>query len=227
MKKFYRVIILFIVFIAISTINPVDQEIKSNKKNIFFSINEIKIENNDLVDKEIILKKLKKIYGKNIFLLKKYEIEEPLKLINFLENVEVKKIYPNKIIIKILETKPIGIVIKKNKKYILDTSSRLISYDEKILSDPLPLILGDNAEKEFANLFNLLEKYDFPKEKIKNYYYFQIGRWDLKLFNEQLLRLPATEIISSIKLSSELLNRKDFKNYSIIDLRINGKIITK
>ena len=62
MKKFYRVIILFIVFIAISTINPVDQEIKSNKKNIFFSINEIKIENNDLVDKEIILKKLKKIY---------------------------------------------------------------------------------------------------------------------------------------------------------------------
>ena len=79
MKKFYRVIILFIVFIVISTINPRDQETKSNKKNIFFSINEIEIENNDLIDKEKILEKLKRIYGKNILYLKKYEIEEPIK----------------------------------------------------------------------------------------------------------------------------------------------------
>ena len=48
-----------------------------------------------------------------------------------------------------------------------------------------------------------------------------------KLFNEQLIRLPANEIISAIKLTTELLNRKDFKNYSTIDLRINGKVITE
>ena len=198
MKKFYRVIILFIVFIVISTINPRDQETKSNKKNIFFSINEIEIENNDLIDKEKILEKLKRIYGKNILFLKKYEIEEPLKLINFLDNVEVKKIYPNKIIIKISESKPIGIIIKKNKKYILDTSSRLILYNEKILSNSLPLIVGDNAEKEFVNLFNLLEKHDFPTEKIKNYYYFQIGLWDSKLFIEQLLIMFVLERIYNL-----------------------------
>ena len=64
-------------------------------------------------------------------------------------------------------------------------------------------------------------------DKIKNYYYFQIGRWDLKLFNKQLIRLPANEIASAIQLASELLKRKDFENYSIIDLRINGKVITE
>ena len=35
------------------------------------------------------------------------------------------------------------------------------------------------------------------------------------------------EIASAIQLTSELLNRKDFENYSIIDLRINGKVITE
>ena len=227
MKKFYRIAVLFILFILINTINHKDQEIKSDKENIFFSIKEIKIKNNILVDQEIIIKKLSKIYGKNILFLRKNEIEDPLKSIDFLRKVEVKKIYPNKIIITVLETKPIGIIIKKNKKYILDTSSKLIKYNEKILSNPLPLIFGDNAENKFINLFNLLEKHEFPMDKIKNYYYFQIGRWDLKLFNKQLIRLPANEIASAIQLASELLKRKDFENYSIIDLRINGKVITE
>ena len=227
MKKFYRVISLFIVFILITTINPQDKKVNFNKKNIFFSVQEIEIKNNSLIDKGEIIKKLSRIYDKNIFFIKKNEIEEPLKSINFLEKVQVKKIYPNKIIIKVLETKPIGIIIKKNKKYILDTSSKLIFYDEKKSSSSLPLIFGDNAENEFVNLFNLLKKYDFPVEKIKSYYYFQIDRWDLKLFNEQLIRLPANEIISAIKLTTDLLNRKDFKNYSTIDLRINGKVITE
>jgi len=227
MKKFYRIAVLFILFILINTINHKDQEIKSDKENIFFSIKEIKIKNNILVDQEIIIKKLSKIYGKNILFLRKNEIEDPLKSIDFLRKAEVKKIYPNKIIITVLETKPIGIIIKKNKKYILDTSSKLIKYNEKILSNPLPLIFGDNAENKFINLFNLLEKHEFPMDKIKNYYYFQIGRWDLKLFNKQLIRLPANEIASAIQLASELLKRKDFENYSIIDLRINGKVITE
>ena len=91
----------------------------------------------------------------------------------------------------------------------------------------MPLIFGDNAEYDFVNLFYLLEEHNFPLERVKNYYYFQIGRWDLKLSNNQLIRLPADEITSAIKLIIELLNRKDFKNYNIIDLRINGKVITE
>ena len=227
MKKFYRVIILLLVFIITNTVNPQNQKKLSKKENIFFSIKEIKIENNYLVKEEIIIKKLHKIYEKNIFFLKKNEIEEPLKQIDFLDKVKVKKIYPNKIIINVLESKPIGVIIKKNKKYIIDTSSKLIIYKEKVLSYPLPLIFGDNAEYDFVNLFYLLEEHNFPLERVKNYYYFQIGRWDLKLSNNQLIRLPADEITSAIKLIIELLNRKDFKNYNIIDLRINGKVITE
>ena len=227
MKKSYRIFKLFIVFILISTINSQNQKTQLKKKNIFFSVQEIKIENTSLVDKEVIIKKLNEIYGKNIIFLKKNEIEKPLKLIDFLEKVEVKKIYPNKIIVKVLETRPIGIIVKNNTKYILDTASRLVLYNEKIQPNSLPLIFGDNAEKSFVYLFNLLDEHNFPLEKIKNYYYFQIDRWDLKLFNEQIIRLPANEIVSSIKLTIELLNRKDFENYNVIDLRINGKIITE
>ena len=60
---------------------------------------------------------------------------------------------------------------------------------------------------------------------MKKFYFFQIGRWDLQLANDRIIKLPNNNIKDAIKKSIELLDRKDFENYNIIDLRIDGKII--
>ena len=62
---------------------------------------------------------------------------------------------------------------------------------------------------------------------INNYYYFQIGRWDIELLNKKIIKFPSNKIESAIKKSVELLKREDFKDYNIIDLRIHGKIIVE
>ena len=61
--------------------------------------------------------------------------------------------------------------------------------------------------------------------KIKNFYYFQIGRWDLQLLNNKIIKFPHKNSDEAIIKSVELLDHKDFKNYNIIDLRVDGKII--
>ena len=91
----------------------------------------------------------------------------------------------------------------------------------------LPGIFGEGAENNFMNFLNQLEKNNFPNKQIKNFYYFQIGRWDLQLLNNKIIKLPPNNTDDAIKKSVELLNREDFKNYNIIDLRIDGKIIVK
>ena len=63
--------------------------------------------------------------------------------------------------------------------------------------------------------------------KIKSFYYFQIGRWDLQLVNNKIIKFPYETTNDIIKKSVELLNRKDFENYNIIDLRVDGKIIVE
>ena len=68
---------------------------------------------------------------------------------------------------------------------------------------------------------------NFPINKIKNYYYFQIGRWDLQLKNSLLIKLPNKNTKSSVKKSIQLLSQDNFKNYEVIDLRINDRIIVK
>ena len=62
---------------------------------------------------------------------------------------------------------------------------------------------------------------------MKNFYYFQAGRWDLQLQNNKVIKFPDNNINDAIIKSIELLGREDFKNYNTIDLRVDGKIIVE
>jgi cell division septal protein FtsQ len=227
MKKFYRIILLLIVLIFLSTFNPKEFNLISKKSDVLFKIENIEIKNNFLINKSEIKEKLSNISKENIFFIKRKDIEEPLKEIDFLKKIEVKKKYPNTIIIKIFETKPVAILFKNKVKYIIDSSSNLISFKNDINFNRLPRIFGEEGENNFIHFLNQLKKNNFPNKKIKNFYYFQIGRWDLQLLNNKIIKFPHNNIDGAIIKSIELLNHKNFKNYNIIDLRIDGKIIVK
>ena len=149
MKKFYRIILLILVLIFLSTFNPKEFNLISSDNNSLFKIKNIEVKNSLLINKSLIKQKLENIYKKNIFFTSKIDIEEPLKNINFLERIEVKKKYPNTIIIKIFETKPVAIFFKDKKKYVLDSSSNLIAFEKNINLNSLPRIFGEEANKNF------------------------------------------------------------------------------
>ena len=227
MSNFYRIILLFIIFVFLSTFNPQDLNpiLKTNKT--LFKIQTIDIKNNFLITKSEVEEKLINIYKKNIFFLKKEDIEKPLREISFLEKIEVKKKYPDTIIIEIFETKPLAILFKEKNKYILDNLGNVINYQNISNFGKLPSVFGDGAENNFINFYDELKKENFPISKIKSFYFFQIDRWDLELLNNMLVKFPNNKRKNSIAKSIELLNRKDFINYKIIDLRIEGKIIVE
>jgi len=227
MKKFYRTTLLLILLIFLSTFNPIELNLISKKNVMLFKIKNIEIKNNLLIDKSEIKKKLHNIYKKNIFFIREKDIEEPIGEIDFLKKVEVKKKYPNTIIIKVFETKPVAIIFKNKVKYLLDSSSNLISFKNDSNFNELPSIFGEGAENNFIYFLKKLKKNNFPNEQIKNFYYFQIERWDLQLLNDKIIKFPHNKIDVAIIKSIELLDREDFKNYNIIDLRIDGKIIVE
>ena len=227
MNKLYRIVLLLVTFIFLTTYTPNQFKTFSKKKNHFFKIQNIEINNNHIISKKEIIQKLTHIYGKNILFIAGDDLQRPLKSIDFLEKIEVKKRYPNTVIIKVYETKPIAVLFKKNRKYLLDNASNLITLKENMFIDDFPNIFGEGAEQEFINFFNQLENNNFPKNRIKNFYYFQIGRWDLQLLNEQIIKFPSNKTIEAIQQSVKLLRRNDFKNYNIIDLRIDGKIVVE
>ena len=227
MKKFYKIIILLLLFAFLSTYTPNESNLNLKNNNNFFNIKKIIVKNNLLVKKKYIYEKLDKIYNKNIFSVKREDIEEALKTINFLGKIEVKKRYPDTIIVKIFETKPLGILFKNKKRYLIDSSSNLISIREDENFEELPNIFGEGAEKNFISFLNKLKNNNFSIKQINKFYYFKIGRWDVELINNKTIKFPYNISGEVIKKSIELLNDNDFKNYNTIDLRVDGKIIVE
>ena len=110
MKK--RLVIALVLLVLLSTYKP--QELSLNSK---FNIKEIKIENNHILKDEDIKKDLMFLYDTNLIFLNTNKIKLILKSNNFIQSFEVKKIYPNKIKIKIFEKKPIVILQYKKKNF--------------------------------------------------------------------------------------------------------------
>ena len=227
MKKIYRIFLSIIILIFLSSYNPNEVNLNLKKNNSFLQIKKMEIINNHLIKESDIIEKLKNIYGMNIFSIKRKDIEDPLKEINFFEKVEVKKKYPNTIIVKIFETQPTAILYKNKAKYLLDSSSNLIKFEKNINFDKLPNIFGEGAKNYFMYFFNQLKDNNFPIEKVNKFYFFQIGRWDLQLAGGKIIKFPNDNVVEAIKKSIELLGREDFKSYNIIDLRVDGKTVVE
>jgi len=226
MKKFIKLILLFIILTLLTTYTSKTIKDALNQSK-FFEIKKIEILKNNLITKNVIYNKLNEIKGRNIFLIKNSDIEKLLIEINFFYKVKIRKKYPNTIILNIFETKPLAILIKKKKKYLIDNKSNLIDLNKNINTTDLPTVFGESAEMYFLNFYDDLKKNDFLTDKIQNFYYFQIGRWDIQLLNGQLIKFPSINIVESIRQIVKLLNRKDMKKYNVIDIRIKNKVVVE
>jgi len=225
MNKLPKIILLLLVFTVLTTYNP--NQFSVLPKNFFFKIKNIEITSNVLIETKIIEEKISQIYGTNILFLKRDDVEKLLNSIEFLEKIEVRKRYPNTLIIKIHETNPIAILFDKEEKYFIDSSFKIITFNKNLIFNSMPNIFGEDAKNNFSTFFKKLKNYDFATKRIKNYYYFKIGRWDIQLQNDQIIKFPSDNTSQAIQQASELLNREDFKKYNIIDLRMDDKIVVE
>jgi cell division protein FtsQ len=228
LKDNRKIKILFYIFVllSLSTINFFKLDNTINKQT-FFSINKIEITGTNKIDKNKILKKLDFLYGKNIFMYNRIEIDNVLNRNNLIKEFKITKYYPNKIKIELKEPIFVALIVKKQKKFFLTDNQKLILFNEKFNEKMLPTIYGINGEKFFKDFYNKLNRNNFNLEMIKNYYFFQINRWDFILNNGLLIKLPTKELDEAIILAKKLIKDSNFKNIEIIDLRIKGRIITQ
>ena len=219
MKK--RLIIGILLLSLFSTYN-----IKFNKT--FFSnlqIKKITIENNKIIKDKEIKEKLSFLYETNFFFLRTKKIEKKLREIQFIESYQIKKIYPNNLIIKITEKKPIAIIQKSKQKKYFTVRGDLIDFRKIKIFEDLPNVFGD--EKSFATFYVNLKNINFPFKEIKTFYLFESKRWDLLTLKNQLIKLPINNYNKSLLNFISLKDQTNFEKYKIFDYRIKDQLILK
>ena len=172
-------------------------------------------------------RKLNGLIGKNLLLIKRKDIENIINENKLISEYIIKKQYPNKISIKLKEVILVAKLIKDKKKYLLADNNNLIPFVDHLTDQNLPNIYGKDVEYYFNDFQKLLKLNNFNLDIISSYYFFQINRWDLVTNNQKIIKFPSKGLKEAIKVANKLLNNKDFNKYSVIDLRINNKIITQ
>ena len=216
-----KIIIIYLLFLLI--LSTTSGKFVESQNSYSSAINQINIKGLSNADNSKIYDELKKLFYRNILLVRNDEIQKVINQYNIVEEYSVKKIYPSTINISIKPTKLIARLSDNNQ--LVGANGKLI-YDKKN-KERLPYIFGEFNSQEFLNFKKNIAKSKFNFTKFKTLYFFPSNRWDILTNDNILIKLSLDNFSESLNLAYKIINNNDFRNINLIDLRINNNLIIK
>ena len=217
-RKSKKILVYFFLLIIISTIN---NNFLNNLN--FNTILKIKISGLDQKDSQILLNKLNNLNLQNIFFINKKEIIELINSNSLIERYEIFKTYPSTINIDIEKTNFFAKINKNGKIFLIGSNGKLTLPDKSF--NDLPFIFGKPSIDEFLKFKKIIEKSKFSYDQIENLYFFPSKRWDIKLKENILLKLPSNLNKQTLNHLYAFLKNYNKKNFTVVDYRIKNQII--
>ena len=156
---------------------------------------------------------------------------------SIIDNVYIRKTFVNgDIDVFVKEKNIIAVVMPENCNSIIDGGCRkkLLTYDNKVIpyhkmknEDNILEISGTVGDVNVAEIIEVLKKNNFYNN-VKSIYFYTSGRFDIKLNNDLIVRLPRQNwkkaINSLIKMDAEYALASEIQNIKYVDLRLPDKI---
>tara|TARA_Y100000590_G_scaffold372170_1_gene435061 strand:+ start:4576 stop:5244 length:669 start_codon:yes stop_codon:yes gene_type:complete len=220
-KKFF---LWFFLLIFLTTYN---YQVEKNSYLEFFSVKEIEIEGVKNSSKKELISRLNTIKSKNIIFLREKDFKEVIKGVDFINSLKIKKIYPKKIKINVVEDLPIGIYLNDNGKEQLLLENNKVIKDHNYKFENLPKVYGEGALEKFSDFYSSLQKTDLNLNLVKQFNYYDINRWDLLLKDEKLIKLPSKNYEESVLKFLTIYEKNNFKKFKVFDFRIKNELIVR
>ena len=215
-------ILIYLIFLFILSTTNVKFTEKQKKFSLKIDeINVVGLSNNKNLE---IQNELSGIFYQNILIVGKEEINKIIKKYNIIEEYKIKKIYPSTLNIEIKPTKFTAKVTDGNQ-LIVGANGKLISseFNEKIL----PYIFGEFNSEEFLKFKKDVEISKFNFTEFETIFFFPSNRWDVLTIGGILIKLPQNDMSGSLNMAHKIITSTQFKDKSVIDLRIKGHLIIK
>ncbi len=218
-KKIYFYLLIFLLFSSIFNFNISS---KFKKLNLISHINIFGLSEKET---KILEKNLEYLINKNIFLINRKEIEEKLNINSFLDNYNIVKVFPSKLLVNVKKTEFVAKVIYEGEKFYIGKNGKLTKVSLVEQEYNLPQVFGNLEINEFLKLQKTLNDFEFNISKIKNYYYYKSNRWDIEYKDKTVVMLPSYDLENSLKNYKSFIKVEKNLPGQTIDLRIKNKII--
>ena len=178
-------------------------------------------------EKYLVKENLEIFKNKNIFLIKKHEVNKRINIISFFDNYKIIKIFPSKLLIKVKKTKFVAKTIINGKNFYIGQNGKLTKMILVEKENYLPQVFGNFKVNDFLKLQEILNANRVELRNIKKYYYYKSQRWDIENTDDTILMLPSKNLEKSLKNYTSLIKSNQVTPGQTIDLRIQNKIILK
>tara|TARA_B100000767_G_C19535317_1_gene438408 strand:+ start:7 stop:684 length:678 start_codon:yes stop_codon:yes gene_type:complete len=213
-------IVIYLLFLVI--LSTTSNKNISQQKNYNIVINKIEISGLSISNNLQLKDKLDNFFYKNIFFLRKEEINSIILKYNIIEEFNIKKIYPSKLDIDVKPTKFIA-KISNNNQLLVGSNGKLI--ENEITNETLPYIFGKFNSKEFLEFKEIIEHSKFNFADLKSISFYSSKRLDILTIDGILIKLPKNNLLKSLNVANKIIINNQFKDNKIIDLRISNHII--
>ena len=154
----------------------------------------------DRVDKIEVSKIINQYLNQSIFLVPLNNISISLHNLKWVKNVNLSTNLANKIRVEIFEYKPVGLFFFNDQIFYFTKEGKIIDKYSENSNEDFIIFSGKQALTKANDLLNILIKINPEKSiGIKEAYYVNERRWDVKLKNDLLINLSEKNIEQSLK----------------------------
>ena len=218
-KRFYSFLLLILFFVT-----SINNKIFLEKKDSFYNLNSIEVTGLNKKFNSEIERKLNFLKKTNIFFIDSQVLIDQINNYNFIENFNIIKFYPSKILIKLEKTEFLAKTIQNNKYFFIGSNGKFINFekfDEKV---NLPIVYGKFTPDQFLKFNKILKSIDLEHNIIKEIFFYPSGRTDIKTKNNLTIKFPLKNVKEAIIIVNKIINNKNYNN-NIIDLRVPNQLI--
>ena len=157
------------------------------------------------------------------------EARARLEALPWVRSAEVRRVWPDRINVHIIERKPVALWQNEGSVVLIDADGHAIAGEDNSRFASLPLVVGKGAETAVASLLALVATQPDLKSRVKAAVRVGERRWNLRLDNGVEVRLPeegaAAALGELVRLDREQkILARDIK---AIDLRFADRFIVK
>ena len=123
----------------------------------------------------------------------------------------------------IKKTNFIAKINHNNKIFVIGSNGKLIPNNFQVVD--LPYIFGKPEIKELLKFKQIVDQSKFSFNEVNSLYFFPSKRWDIKLKNNILLKLPNNLTQEKLNNLYKFLEIYNGENLTTVDARLENKII--
>lgn len=236
--KYYALLIVLLISGLIYSLKILEYEKFNPETKLFnnvlvrlgFTIKNIDIDGTKNLSRTEVLNIFADYKGINIFNVDLNKIHTEISKNNWVKNVYLKRVMPNKIKVSIIENKPIGIWQNTLGNNILTKEGVLISnYKTDVLEMGLPIIKSEKINQNIFEILKILKTNKQMADDIWSLSYINMRRLDLHFKQGLTVRMPSENFTKAWHLVTKLNQKYNILNLGLteIDLRNSKQILGK